>query len=35
MSLIIFDQLEWQILIKVAIAMFLGALIGLDREVAD
>jgi putative Mg2+ transporter-C (MgtC) family protein len=35
MSLIIFDPLEWQILAKVAVAMLLGAVIGLDREAAD
>jgi putative Mg2+ transporter-C (MgtC) family protein len=35
MNLSSLDPLEWQILVKVAIAMLLGALIGFEREVAD
>lgn len=35
MDLSIFDPVEWEILVKVAIAMLLGALVGLEREAAD
>lgn len=35
MNLSIFDPVEWEIIGKVAVAMLLGALIGLEREAAD